>query len=76
MTICRSDKEAIGCKHVELCRKGCHYQIVNGIQGQARNKEGQLYMFVCIKDAKKFQKAKKLYSKHKIVPVLVNYDEF
>ena len=73
MSFCRTDKEANECKHSEWCRKGCQYQIVNGMCGQARNQYGQLFMFVCIKEAKKFKKDNKLHGKHRIVPVRVDY---
>ena len=76
MAFCRSDEEANECEYADCCRKGCQYQIVDGEQGQARNEDEQLYIFVCIEDARIFKKDNGLHGQHRIVPILVSYDDF
>lgn len=66
MSICEKINE---CKYADDCRNGVFYQIINGINGQARDEDGRLFIFVCREEAARYKKHKKLYDKHNIVPI-------
>ena len=66
-------EDADKCKYAEGCRKSNFCQIIDGVRGQARNQHGQLFIFTCKKDAQRFKKSKKLFGKHRIVPIHINY---